>query len=303
MTDGNGNELSGWANHAYTAFGQDWGGSVSERRRFTGKERDPNTGLDYFEARYNSSSLGRFMTPDALQGTIANPQTLNRFVHVADNPLRFTDPTGMKLRTNYGYHSYLDPNDNDPWDTPGVIEPGASDYSGTGNQGTQQSSASSESELIAYYAQASDGSNYYAYATPNFNYPADTNKCNEFVADTIQKAGAKRPQVKRKGILGWLGFTRDPTAKEWATAAIPGWSAPDRVANARPGDVIAMGHRDDNEGHVGIVVGPGQTASADAYGSPKGTVVINDWGFRPQGMNGEHSGDVVVVRHYIGGDE
>ncbi len=97
MTDGNGNELSGWANHAYTAFGEDWGGSVSERRRFTGKERDPNTGLDYFEARYNSSSLGRFMTPDALQGTIANPQTLNRFVYVADNPLRFTDPTGMFL--------------------------------------------------------------------------------------------------------------------------------------------------------------------------------------------------------------
>ncbi len=95
MTNGNGNELSGWGNHAYTAFGEDWGGSVSERRRFTGKERDPNTGLDYFEARYNSSSLGRFMTPDALQGTIANPQTLNRFVYVTDNPLRFTDPTGM----------------------------------------------------------------------------------------------------------------------------------------------------------------------------------------------------------------
>jgi RHS repeat-associated protein len=34
--------------------------------RFTGKERDPESGLDNFDARYNSSSMGRFMTPDPL---------------------------------------------------------------------------------------------------------------------------------------------------------------------------------------------------------------------------------------------
>ena len=82
--------------------------------------------------------------------------------------------------------------------------------------------------------------------------------------------------------------------------SIPGWSSPDSVANARPGDVIAVGHHDDNEGHVGIVVAPGQTASANALTHPAGIVTINNWGFRPGGQNEEHGGDSVVVRHYVG---
>ncbi len=36
--------------------------------KFTGKERDTESGLDNFGKRYNASSLGRFMTPDPLQG-------------------------------------------------------------------------------------------------------------------------------------------------------------------------------------------------------------------------------------------
>jgi cell wall-associated NlpC family hydrolase len=82
--------------------------------------------------------------------------------------------------------------------------------------------------------------------------------------------------------------------------SIAGWSAPDSVAHARPGDVIAMGHHDDNEGHVGIVVGPGLTASVNANTHPGGIVTVNTWGFRATGGNQEHPGDVVVVRHYIG---
>jgi RHS repeat-associated protein len=44
---------------------------------FTGKERDSESGLDYFGARYNASSLGRFMTADPKQFTVrtlASPQ-------------------------------------------------------------------------------------------------------------------------------------------------------------------------------------------------------------------------------------
>jgi RHS repeat-associated protein len=63
--------------------------------KFTGKERDAETGLDYFGARYNSSSMGRFMSPDPLGGSLADPQSLNRYAYVLNNPLRFTDPTGM----------------------------------------------------------------------------------------------------------------------------------------------------------------------------------------------------------------
>jgi RHS repeat-associated protein len=62
---------------------------------FTGKERDPESGLDNFGARYDSSSMGRFMSPDPLAGHTEDPQTLNRYVYVRNNPLSLTDPTGL----------------------------------------------------------------------------------------------------------------------------------------------------------------------------------------------------------------
>jgi hypothetical protein len=51
--------------------------------------------LDFFGARYFSSAQGRFTSPDPVAGSIFNPQTLNLYAYVWNNPLRYTDPTGM----------------------------------------------------------------------------------------------------------------------------------------------------------------------------------------------------------------
>jgi hypothetical protein len=106
---------------------------------------------------------------------------------------------------------------------------------------------------------ATSHSNLYLQSTAKDNYGAGTNKCSQFVADTIQQGGAPRPQVPKTGILGWFGFKRDPTAHEWADPAvdIPGWSSRKPASEARPGDVIAQAHG--NWGHAGIVVAPGLT--------------------------------------------
>jgi RHS repeat-associated protein len=68
---------------------------------FTGKERDAETGLDYFGARYYSGAQGRFMTPDwsskptpVPYATLGNPQSLNLYVYVMNNPLSRNDPDG-----------------------------------------------------------------------------------------------------------------------------------------------------------------------------------------------------------------
>ena len=53
--------------------------------KFTGKERDAESGLDNFGARYYASGLGRFMSPDPLGislGRMINPQLLNRYAYV-----------------------------------------------------------------------------------------------------------------------------------------------------------------------------------------------------------------------------
>ena len=64
---------------------------------FTSKERDAESGLDYFGARYMSSAQGRFTSPDPLlsSGRPWAPQSWNRYMYALNNPLRYTDPTGL----------------------------------------------------------------------------------------------------------------------------------------------------------------------------------------------------------------
>jgi RHS repeat-associated protein len=66
------------------------------RYKFTGKERDAETGLDYFGARYDSSNMGRFMSPDAFykDSHVGDPQSWNEYAYARNNPLRYVDPTG-----------------------------------------------------------------------------------------------------------------------------------------------------------------------------------------------------------------
>ncbi len=67
--------------------------------RYTGKERDTESGLDYFGARYYGSSIGRWMSPDPSNWGVDfyNPQTWNHYSYVGNNPLSNTDPNGLWL--------------------------------------------------------------------------------------------------------------------------------------------------------------------------------------------------------------
>jgi RHS repeat-associated protein len=69
--------------------------------KFTGKERDVETGLDYFGARYFSGAQGRFTSPDEplFDQDPVNPQSWNLYSYVRNNPLRFIDSTGRKCVT------------------------------------------------------------------------------------------------------------------------------------------------------------------------------------------------------------
>ena len=70
-------------------------------QHFTGKERDDESGNDYFGARYYASSMGRFLSPDwsakvmpVPYAKLGDPQTLNLYAYVGNNPLSRTDPSG-----------------------------------------------------------------------------------------------------------------------------------------------------------------------------------------------------------------
>jgi len=76
---------------------------------FTGKERDAESGNDYFGARYYASGMGRWMSPDSLimSPEIGNPQNLNKYSYTFNRPLSLVDPDG---HWPTWYHTEVDRN-------------------------------------------------------------------------------------------------------------------------------------------------------------------------------------------------
>ena len=82
----------------HTPFGRVFTGNTNDPYLFTGKERDTESGLDYFGARYFASNMGRWMSPDWADkpedvpySDLENPQSLNLYGYVGNNPLSRAD--------------------------------------------------------------------------------------------------------------------------------------------------------------------------------------------------------------------
>jgi filamentous hemagglutinin len=104
-------DLANMKRHDYLPFGEElfapisgrsaaqgYAGGDGVRQQFTIKERDPETGLDYFLTRYHSTTQGRFISvdPENYQArlTLTDPQAWNGYSYVGNNPLARIDPTG-----------------------------------------------------------------------------------------------------------------------------------------------------------------------------------------------------------------
>jgi len=104
MTDGSGNVV--WQAD-YKPFGEENSitGSAVNNKRFVGKEKDSETGLDYFNARYMNDKIGRFISVDPVgvvdsktnkinEKMLLNPQRLNSYAYASNNPYKLVDPDG-----------------------------------------------------------------------------------------------------------------------------------------------------------------------------------------------------------------
>ncbi len=113
----------------------------------------------------------------------------------------------------------------------------------------------------------------------SWTFPKNSNKCNLFVAEVANAAGAIVPMNFH---TTWR-FAYPPLAREWADpkVAIPGWKV---VSTPQPGDIVAEQIDYDDgaaSGHVGIVLGPGQTISTDDLNGLTGKITSNHFGFGP----------------------
>jgi RHS repeat-associated protein len=99
----------------YTPYGQEMQhtNTCVQKYKFTGYERDSETGLDYAMNRYYNPRLGRFMSPDPSGLALASfnaPQSLNQYAYVLNNPLSAVDPSGLTCVWDDGsYDSFDDP--------------------------------------------------------------------------------------------------------------------------------------------------------------------------------------------------
>lgn len=100
LTDSQGNQLN---TYTYDI----WGNPEIEEEtvpnvfRYSGEYWDNTTDLQYLRARWYDPNSGRFVSKDPYEGSIDNPLSLNRYGYVANNPLKYVDPSG-NMHTEIG---------------------------------------------------------------------------------------------------------------------------------------------------------------------------------------------------------
>lgn len=83
-----------------------WGGPLTEEEtvpnvlRYSGEYWDSTTGLQYLRARWYDPGTARFMGEDSYQGNISDPLSMNLYTYVANNPLKYVDPSGHRYQSN-----------------------------------------------------------------------------------------------------------------------------------------------------------------------------------------------------------
>jgi RHS repeat-associated protein len=76
-------------------------GSIFTDQLFTGQREMAGLGIYHYQARFYSPYINQFLSADTIVPSFANPQSLNRYSYVTNNPLRFTDPTGHRPCEEY----------------------------------------------------------------------------------------------------------------------------------------------------------------------------------------------------------
>jgi len=78
----------------YTPYGVTRSGDMPTDRRFTDQRWESGLGLYDYGARFYSAALGRFVSADTIVPNPQNPGDFNRYAYAANNPLRYSDPSG-----------------------------------------------------------------------------------------------------------------------------------------------------------------------------------------------------------------
>jgi RHS repeat-associated protein len=213
--------------------------------KFEGKERDAETGNDDFGARYYSNRFGRWLSADwsavavpVPYANLSNPQTLNLYAMVADDPESFADldgHCGTPEECSAAAERLLAP----PLPPAKPPQP-------------PQETNQQRREAVASTAENYNGRPDWAFTAQKGAFACNTNKCNAFVGDVTKEAGAP------VSVTGSDGKSRYPLASELADKKkeIANWRVLGPGEKPQSGDIAAYklsGGGRSYSGHSGIV--------------------------------------------------
>ena len=198
--DGAGTYVNSWTSLPFgdneTALGT---GTDATEHHFTGKEHDAESGLDYFKARYYQSQTGRWLLPDWSEtpvpvpyASFTNPQSLNLYTYVGNNPVNAVDADGHVESQN----STNDPVGTSNWQHMKNCYEGSSEPDCLSDQvipGIMDGAipVHASEELLAYQEQV-----------------ADSNK------QAAQSLAAQVPDEVKKAIMASVNASDSPTADD-----------------------------------------------------------------------------------------
>lgn len=256
------------------------------RQQFTSKERDPESGLDYFLARYYSSPQGRFTSPDVplYAQSASDPQSWNLYAYSRNSPLINVDPDGRdcvttRNQTAESVEVGIAPGrcqPNEGADVPGIINTSSLAYNGN---------------TISYSYTPDNPAAMYTGGTIELGQLGGGDELSDFAKGALGQAGvwSSNGQVFRDALaeaLPYMGM-----ALGMVEGGEPGGEAPSVNWNAQ--EKHFEGHNSYTPGRSTLTADPRELAGRAGTGQPVNSVPTGQPGYRERVDFGKVIGNYV----------